>query len=1169
MLLDAVLAVFHFNNLKSASNPVNLMAVSYTHLDVYKRQASSNIPKNILVANHLAGNLDSHLQMSQKAAMVIIALELNKEEVIYLQENGVDFSNLDINTISVPAFLRLCDYTSVRNALPKTNTTLIEIFAWANNVKIPSVTSEIISKIAELTKWDEISITEYISSDHFNVNTKDVLINEVIFKKLIDARNIQDKVNTRVSQMFEFGLPSKEATTNNKEDFDHFWKLSGKIQAFYKARYLQSEWEEVVKPLNDKLRTHQRNALIAYLLNQQALKDWGVQDADSLFEFFLIDVQMEVCMETSRIRQAISSVQTFIQRIFLDLENPNIKNQDFDDRRKRWEWMSRYRVWEANRKVFCYPENWVRSELRDDKSPFYKELESELLQKDVNPSMVKEALQNYLYKLDEVADMKVVGLYVKYEKTKLVRIHVVSKTRNAPYFFFYRKYESGNWYAWEKIQVDLPTVEFEQNNLIISNGSYIYPIEWNCRLFIFFPQFLKKTKTVQSNNDTFNDLAGKTVESQKPIDFWEIKMAYSELKNNKWSQKIISDKAIYRGDGDNIFEIQKYDFRIFEFSNKIELKIYHNNYNPTTSGRYDYFEFDGRKINIPWIPSIYLSKSGLNNFGYTMANNSIKSVNDSSTFFNDNNQSLYHPNALIFKHDFSAKLLSEIHISDLKEFFNYVNVNRTTLNYINDDFGAYTTDLGESIFHELKKAYSLYNWELFFYLPIAIAENLNKNQQFEEAMKWYHFVFHPFESGTDAKRFWKFLPFKHTDSSNYLENFFKLLQPNTPVTAIDEWRDNPFNPHIIARSRPSAYMKWVVMRYLDNILDWGDYLYRQDTLETVNYATQLYVLAGHILGKRPQQIPKRGKIKPQTYLHLMNKLDAFSNAVVDLELVFPFSNQAIVSDTQYGEEIVYANIYGMASTNYFCIPNNPKLMGYWNTISERLYNIRHCLNIQGVFRKLSLFEPEIDPALLVAATAQGLSLASVLSDMNAPVPNYRFQYMLSKAFELCNEVKSLGNTLLSTKEKKDGEILSKMRSRHEVSMNNLIMEIKKKQLEEAQQSLDNLYENRRSPVYRMKYYLQQIGEDINKIPDAGSDFTELADKVEAVLDESGLKLINLEKQELDKSNAAADWQLAGGIVETLVGIMSIIPMVEGKAQPLGIGAGIGFGGVQLLSLIHI
>ncbi|MBK6499060.1 MAG: hypothetical protein IPG00_13205 [Saprospiraceae bacterium] len=261
----------------------------------------------------------------------------------------------------------------MRNALPITNTSLIETFAWANNEEIPSVTSEIISMIADLTKWDEISITEYISSDHFNVTTKDVLNNEVIFKKLINARIIQDKVNTKVGQMFELALPSKEATTNNKEDFDHFWQLSGKLQAIYKARYLQSEWEEVVKPLNDKLRTHQRNALIAYLLNQKALKDWGVQDADSLFEFFLIDVQMEACMETSRIRQAISSVQTFVQRIFLDLENPNIKNEEFDDRRKRWEWMSRYRVWEANRKVFCYPENWVRSELRDDKSLLGKE----------------------------------------------------------------------------------------------------------------------------------------------------------------------------------------------------------------------------------------------------------------------------------------------------------------------------------------------------------------------------------------------------------------------------------------------------------------------------------------------------------------------------------------------------------------------------------------------------------------------------------------------------------------------------------------------------------------------------------------------------------------------------------------------------------------------------
>jgi SpoVK/Ycf46/Vps4 family AAA+-type ATPase len=30
----------------------------------------------------------------------------------------------------------------------------------------------------------------------------------------------------------------------------------------------------------------------------------------------------------------------------------------------KWEWRKRYRVWDANRKIFLYPENWVEPELR-------------------------------------------------------------------------------------------------------------------------------------------------------------------------------------------------------------------------------------------------------------------------------------------------------------------------------------------------------------------------------------------------------------------------------------------------------------------------------------------------------------------------------------------------------------------------------------------------------------------------------------------------------------------------------------------------------------------------------------------------------------------------------------------------------------------------------------
>jgi ABC toxin-like protein len=32
----------------------------------------------------------------------------------------------------------------------------------------------------------------------------------------------------------------------------------------------------------------------------------------------------------------------------------------------RWEWMKNYRVWQANREVFLYPENWLAPEWRMD-----------------------------------------------------------------------------------------------------------------------------------------------------------------------------------------------------------------------------------------------------------------------------------------------------------------------------------------------------------------------------------------------------------------------------------------------------------------------------------------------------------------------------------------------------------------------------------------------------------------------------------------------------------------------------------------------------------------------------------------------------------------------------------------------------------------------------------
>lgn len=131
----------------------------------------------------------------------------------------------------------------------------------------------------------------------------------------------------------------------------------------------------------------------------------------------------------------------------------------------------------------------------------------------------------------------------------------------------------------------------------------------------------------------------------------------------------------------------------------------------------------------------------------------------------------------------------------------------------------------------------------------------------------------------------------------------------------------------------------------------------------------------------------------------------------------------------------------------------------------------------------------------------------------------------------------LGNAFLSAKEKGDAEALAQLRARHESSIHNLVMEVKKQQLEEAGKAQDALQQSRKGPVYRLQHYLKLIGEDPGKVP----DFTELPDQIEPPVDGSELKLIRYEKEEMDKAAEANDKQEDVGRTEVLAGILHALP----------------------------
>jgi Tc toxin complex TcA C-terminal TcB-binding domain/Neuraminidase-like domain len=1211
------------------------------------------VPTAVLLPDFANNSTSAALTLLVKAAMLVNGFSLSADEVKYIFENVPDFG-VDFNAPDINQWGRLEAYTRLRNSLPPTTTNLLEFLQWTGTANIDK--TQLVSKIAALTLWDATAVGKLISPAHFNWDDPANFRNEMNLLTLQQAISVTGKIGMDVDLLFDWAQPGA--------GFDVCHTIAESINKAIHARYKQTDWEQVIKPANDQLRNNQKDALIGYLLVDEKIQHWGVTDANGLFEYFLIDVQMDAVMETSRIVQAISSVQLFIQRCFLGLEadKSGIANDILD--RDRWDWMQRYRVWEANRKVFLYPENWIESDLRDDKSSFFTELESELLQKDINKQNIIDALKSYLYKMHEIANMEVVGFYIDGTPSGTqwpanAKLHVFARTRNTPFFFYYRYLDlvESNWYPWEKMQIDIPSYDITDKEIymnisgthkyiapythinfthcsvigdfpnaadfsggsntwkgkiksmgdiprytinvpaldgvavgkivqmgwdkktftglfaglltrqINTNGCFLIPVVWNNRLLIFFPQMIKKTKPAENGGTTFTDLSKTSSNDNRPIDYYEIKMGWSEYQNGKWTQKQIGSDFFNSAPISILQDIEYFKFVPIVYDDHVLINVDDKfDSDGTFTGA---FSFNGNVINnatpvsTEAIPIDYFNQSQGDIYSWQLSSSTKKRINKDIYFDSPDlvEMSSGLPGTDNFNHPYSSTLLGKINLPDIAGFFGYNlsgGINK------GDAFGAYSNQQALT-YHELKRPYSLYNWELFFHAPMMLANALSDGQQFEEAMKWYHYVFNPMATGTDATRFWQFAPFKEIDSKSILDKIFNQLKANTAAGEdMTEWRNHPFMPHVVARNRPVAYMKWVVMKYIDNLLAWGDYLFRQDSIESINQATQMYILAYHILGQRPSFIPVRGKIQPQTYKSLLNKWDAFGNAIVELELVAPFSDQLIAPGVVNAQkEIEYANIFGFASTLYFCIPNNPTLMGYWDTLDDRLFKIRHSENIEGVFRILPLFQPPIDPALLVNAAAQGLSIDAVLNDLNTSMPNYRFYYLLQKALELCNELKSLGTAILSAIEKGDNESLSVIRARHEGVMQNLQMEIKKKQVDEAQSSLEGLQQNRKSPVYRMQYYLQLIGEDAGKVPDPDTDYSEIANAIETPIDDSGLKLIAYEQEDMNMAALAAGFQLAAGTPEVIAGILFAIPMITGSAEPFGVGVGTTYGGSNL------
>ena len=367
-------------------------------------------------------------------------------------------------------------------------------------------------------------------------------------------------------------------------------------------------------------------------------------------------------------------------------------------------------------------------------------------------------------------------------------------------------------------------------------------------------------------------------------------------------------------------------------------------------------------------------------------------------------------------------------------------------------------------------AYGLYFWEIFFHSPLLVAEWVKSNQDFQTAKRWYEYIFNPTatDDGTGATgsdRYWQFRPFREDMTIP------SLRETLTNVFEINKYNNDPFNPDAIAQLRISAYAKTTVLKYVDNLIQWADSLFTLDTRESITQATNLYVLARDLLGKKPEVVGVFEQPNPLTFNEIKEQYpNGIPQFLIDLE------NTSLVPTTGQGQR--YADVPVNDIHAYFGVPENADLMLYWDTIDDRLYKIRHCMNINGVVRQLSLFAPPIDPAALIAGFGSSGSISAGAGFNPYPIPNYRFSYLISMAQSLADRVIQFGGALLSALERKDGEALAQLNLTQEAQLLQLTTQVKEDSIEQIDKQIESLQQAEAGARAREDHYKHLLERDM-------------------------------------------------------------------------------------------
>ncbi|HEN3671853.1 TPA: phage tail tape measure protein [Yersinia enterocolitica] len=772
-----------------------------------------------------------------------------------------------------------------------------------------------------------------------------------------------------------------------------------------------------------KINESRRDALVNYALANNTFNTENINNADDLYQYLLLDTKIGSEVKTSKVAEAISSLQLYIERC-IDGAEPDTaadkvaKHFSTDNFLHDWSiYNKRYARWAGKQKLKYYAADYIDPTLRYNKTELFSEFEQSINQTKLTESAVTKAIGNYMSSYEKLARLDTISHLTVPNNNKHF---FLARTQEIPYQYYWRSCEEDSadnyiWSEWLKVNCNIDGLHKDHISLFWQRN----------RLFILW-----KSSEIRKT------------EENKEITFHYLNVSYKN-SDNSW----VSNSKYEFSDNKVKFDVNKLEKIKDHFSHK----------NPVAGEIY--------KINKITLPTGLSAEGGITliynklntsiSQSVTLRSASVAAEHIKITKINihfENNEVVTFDNQIIANNIIKNKskplyISFDWEVSETNknpDGSNIIITDQPTKLTISDPLQLvsnlqvgidkllnYNGQIDHVTSKDFNQSYGIYLWELFFHIPLLASARFLTEQRFDEAERWLKFIFNSagyrnsngeLQQDEGKTRYWNILPLQKDTA----------WDSNTSLATND--------PDVIAMQDPMQYKLAVFMRTLDVLIARGDQAYRQLERDTLVDAKTYYVQASQLLGPRPE-----------------------------IQLAHDWKNQ-ILKDT---------------TDSNFLPPYNEVLLAYWDKLEIRLYNLRHNLSLDGQPLHLPLFAAPVDPKELQRQHSAGNGIGSTLNPIAAASSLYRFPVLLERAKGAVSSVMQFGNALQNALERQDSEAMALLLQQQQQQVLKQTRDIQNANIGILQSSREVTTVMKSGAEERLKYYGKLISGDISNYEQKG------------------------------------------------------------------------------------